>query len=89
MSKQYRKELRAIETQIRRASRDRCANTKRTALANAKILRAAERRAAQIDREATREICANNRLFKKLDKGTVKQLAAFQKRRSILVGRLS
>ena len=70
MKKQYLKELRALDTQIRRASRDQIRHHRAAGRAVAKI-RAIKREAA------------------KLDKGTVKQLAAFQKRRAILVGRLS
>ena len=78
MSKQYRKELRALDTQIRRASRDQIRSH-----------RAAGRAVAKIENAAVAQIRAIKREAAKLDKGTVKQLAAFQKRRAILIGRLA
>ena len=78
MSKQYRKELRALDTQIRRASRDQIRHH-----------RATGRAVAKIENIAVAQIRAIKRESAKLDKGTVKQLAAFQKRRAILIGRLS
>ena len=78
MSKQYRKELRSLTTQLNRASRDQKRHRRATERAVARIEDAAARQIRAIKREAT-----------KLDRGTVKQLAAFAKRRAILVGRLS
>ena len=78
MSKQYRKELRALETQMGRASRDQIRHH-----------RATGRAVAKIENVAVAQIRAIKRESAKLDKGTVKQLAAFQKRRAILIGRLS
>jgi len=78
MSKQYRKELRALETQMGRASRDQIRHH-----------RATQRSIARVENAAVAQIRAINRVSAKLDKGTVKQLAALQKRRAILIGRLS
>lgn len=89
MAKEYRKELRALETQIRKAKRDQGAHLAACTRTNEKILAAAERATKKLDRAATRDVCANNRDFSRLDKGTRKQLAKFEKRKAILIGRLS
>ncbi len=78
MKKQYLKEFRACDTQIRRASRDQ-----------RKHHRSTERAIAKVENAAVAQIRAIKRESAKLDKGTEKQLAAFVKRRAILVGRLS
>jgi hypothetical protein len=89
MAKQYRKELRALDTQIRRAKADRDRHILATERARGKALVAACRACDKIDKAASREICAINRTFTRLNKGTEKQIAAFQKRQAILLGRLS
>ena len=78
MKPEYRKELRALDTQLRRASRDQIRHHRATVRAVARIENAAVKQIRAIKREAA-----------KLDKGIVKQLAAFHKRRDIIVGRLS
>ena len=89
MAKQYRKELRALYTQIRRAKADQSRHTRAKNRDNKRILVAADRAVKKIGHAAANNICANNRAFSKLNKGTEKQILAFQKRQAILLGRLS
>ncbi len=89
MRKEYRKELRALDTQIRRASRDRERHTQCVKRSLAWITKSATRQIAKINALYIRDKKAIEREAAKLDKGTLKQLAAFEKRREILTGRLS
>lgn len=78
MAKEYRKELRGLTTQINRATRDQ-----------ARRHRAAERAVATTENAAVKQIRAIKREVAKLDRGDLKLIAALQKRRAILAGRLS
>lgn len=89
MTKQYRKELRALATQIRKAKRDQAAHARDTARHVGRLTRANERAIARSRAASVREIRACLRTEVLLNKGTEKQIAAFQKRQAILIGRLS
>ncbi|MEI6034498.1 MAG: hypothetical protein WCS65_09490 [Verrucomicrobiae bacterium] len=78
MAREYRKELRALETQIGRAYRD---NTRHEA--------ATIRKVSKVENAAVREIRAIKSTANKLAKGTKKQIDAFLARQAILLGRLS
>ena len=78
MTREYRKELRALETQIRRAAND-----------SARHERATQRAIAKIETAAVREIRSVKKQATKLAKGTAKQLSIFAKRQAILLGRLA
>ena len=78
MSKEYRKELRALEREIRKASRDQIRHHRST-----------ERIISSLENECVKEIRRVKTAAAKVDKGTLKQLEAFKKRQAILTGRLS
>ena len=78
MTREYKKELRALEREIKKASRDR-----------SRMYHRLDRDIARIETCASQDIRTLRRDSAKFDKGTLKQLAAFAKRKAILIGRLS
>ena len=78
MTREYKKELRALEREIRKANSDR-----------SRMYHRLDRDIARIETCASQDIRTLRREATKIDKGTLKQLAAFDKRKAILIGRLS
>jgi hypothetical protein len=78
MAKEHRKEIRALDIQIRKGKADQARHLKQVA-----------RDIARIEINAVRTMRKLKRESLLIDNGTRKQLAAFTKRRDILIGRLS
>lgn len=78
MAREYRRELRALGTQIRKIQ-----------TAQHRSHRAKARDIARIENLAVAQIRAIRRAADKLDRGTIKQAQALTKRQAILIGRLS
>ena len=78
MAREYRRELRALGTQIRKIQ-----------TAQHRAHRAKARDIARIENLAVAQIRAIHRAADKLDRGSIKQAQALSKRQAILIGRLS
>ena len=78
MTREYKKELRALEREMKKANRDR-----------SHMYHRLDRDIARIETCASQDIRSLRREAAKRDKGTLKQIAAYEKRHAILIGRLS
>ena len=78
MAKQWRRELMALDKELKRVDRD-----------YSRLQRATEKRIARIERVAAREIRALRRADSRLARGERKHALQLEKRQAILIGRLA